>query len=202
MAGWASAALTLAAVFFYGILAFPPPWKILDPTDPRFDVTQFRLTDHQGGIPFRNIRERFFPYSSFEEHVRVLASESRKDREDRINERKKLDLRETLQILLPIGTDKSQVDKILVSYGGATPKDTQSKAPRITGGNYKNFSYTVMPFTAYIESFVYGYPPEEFDITVFVIYNEDNKMEAASFHENYDEFGREEINTPAKKGGK
>ncbi len=186
LAGWVSAILMLAAVFWYGILAFPLPWKVIDPADPRFDVTKFRLTDYQHSVPTYIVKEALFP-SSFEvEDVAEYIAEFEKRKKYR--KKKEVNLRESLENLLPIGSNKAKVDEILVSYGGAVSVEMDGKHPSIKEENYKEYSYSLMPLFAYIESMLYGYPPDEFDIQIFVVYSADDKIVTASFHDNFGEF--------------
>lgn len=44
--GATSTLLTVAAIIWYGVLAYPLPWKVTDPRDPRFDINQFRFSDY------------------------------------------------------------------------------------------------------------------------------------------------------------
>lgn len=44
--GALSTLLFLAAFIWYGVLAYPVPWKVIDPTDPRFDPLEFRFSDY------------------------------------------------------------------------------------------------------------------------------------------------------------
>lgn len=44
--GVTSTLLTVAAIIWYGVLAYPLPWKVTDPRDPRFDINQFRFSDY------------------------------------------------------------------------------------------------------------------------------------------------------------
>lgn len=186
----------LAAVFLYGVLAFPLPWKVIDPADPRFDVTKFRLTDYQSSVPTYIVKATLFPSSFKVEDVAEYISESDKKKKNR--KKKEVSLRESLKNLLPIGSNKTKVDEILVSYGGAVSLKMDKKHPSIKEKNYKEYSYSLMPFFAYIESMFYGYPPDEFDIQVFVIYNADDKILTASFHDNFGEFFETKSTSPLR----
>ncbi len=182
--GALSTLLFLWAFIWYGILAYPVPWKVIDPTDSRFDVTKFRLTDYQGSVPTYIVKAALFP-SSLEDTIEYI-SEFEENPSDR--RRKAVSLRESLQTLLPIGSNKTEVDTILVSYGGAVSREVYNKHPSIKEKNYKEYSYSLLPFFSYIKSMLYGYPPDEFDIQIFVVYDTDSKILTASFHENFNTF--------------
>ncbi len=38
----------LAGLIWYVVLDFPPPWKVTDPADPRFDPMKFEFADYDG----------------------------------------------------------------------------------------------------------------------------------------------------------
>lgn len=75
--GVATTLLTLAAIIWFGAFAYPLPWKVIDPADPRFDIRTFRFTDY---------------------------ADSK-------------DLAEVVRHLIPPGTPKDEVDKLLIRAG-------------------------------------------------------------------------------------
>ena len=46
LAGSATTVLLAWVFVWYGLFAYPVPWKATDPNDPRFDLSEFRLTDY------------------------------------------------------------------------------------------------------------------------------------------------------------
>ena len=61
------ATITVTAViilFISDVLYFTPPWKITDPTDPNFEITEFKLEDYwrpSSSINIRDVLKEIFP---------------------------------------------------------------------------------------------------------------------------------------------
>ncbi len=58
----------LAALIWYVVLDFPLPWKITNPSDPRFDPMKFEFTDY-GPNEIRNILPVMFPVGTNKSEV-------------------------------------------------------------------------------------------------------------------------------------
>lgn len=50
----------LAALIWYVFLDFPLPWKITDPSDPRFDPMKFEFTDYVGDDELQRVLDIMF----------------------------------------------------------------------------------------------------------------------------------------------
>lgn len=74
LSGALSTLLFLAAFLWYGILAYPVPWKVIDPTDPRFDPLEFRFSDYDSPSYLSEVQPCLFPAGtpkSYVDHILV-----------------------------------------------------------------------------------------------------------------------------------
>lgn len=67
--GSATTIAVAAALLWYGVFAFPLPWKVTDPTDPRFDKQNFTVTDYGSQDEFDDALEAMFPIGTKREAV-------------------------------------------------------------------------------------------------------------------------------------
>jgi hypothetical protein len=68
--------LSISAFVWYGLFAFPLPWKVTDPTDPRFDPGKFRFTDYSDGTKLDAALETMFPVGTSKEIVDAALSKA------------------------------------------------------------------------------------------------------------------------------
>lgn len=76
LAGAITVLLILAAIIWYGVFAYPLPWKVIDPTDPRFDPQSFRFTDYDTGRELGEALRAMFPVGTSKEQIDALLSRS------------------------------------------------------------------------------------------------------------------------------
>lgn len=69
IAGAVSTLLCLAAIIWYGVFAFPLPWKITDPHDPRFNPQNFQFTDYSNSRELSEVLRVMFPVGTEKEVV-------------------------------------------------------------------------------------------------------------------------------------
>lgn len=65
----ATTLLIIAATVWYGIFAFPLPWKVIDTASPRFRIEQFRLTDYPNANALGTALNSLFPVGTSKEKV-------------------------------------------------------------------------------------------------------------------------------------
>ncbi len=69
LAGAVTTLLILAAIIWYGVFAYPLPWKVTDPTDPRFNPQNFRFTDYENSRELGEALRAIFPLGTEKEIV-------------------------------------------------------------------------------------------------------------------------------------
>jgi hypothetical protein len=134
--GSAATLCVLAALIWYVVLDFPPPWKITDPSDPRFDVTKFEFDDYTSDIA----------------------------------------LSKALRILFPIGTDKSDVDRVLGDMGRAKISKVTGKNPYRDDPSEQEYYCEYRSLRSFISDYFSGMPEGEFTWKVLVTYDQNNKL--------------------------
>jgi len=73
LSGALSTLFFLWAFIWYGVLAYPVPWKVIDPTDPRFDPLAFRFSDYDSGFQSGQVYACLFPKGTDKSYVdRIL----------------------------------------------------------------------------------------------------------------------------------
>ncbi len=79
-AGIISTLLVLIAIIWYGVFAYPLPWKVIDPTDPRFDPMEFRFTDYESGVKEAAFYSCLFPAGTEKTYIDKILVDAGKAR--------------------------------------------------------------------------------------------------------------------------
>lgn len=128
----------LSVITWYGVLAYPLPWKVTNPAEQGFEISEFRFSD----------------YSS--DNDLILA----------------------LRIMFPAGTEKSNVDLILVDKAGARIRKNKRLPASPIPPNDTMYYYTYRSIRSVVLDIVSMMPEGEFTWKVSIIYDEDDRIKS------------------------
>lgn len=75
-AGSATTVLLALVFVWYVLFAFPVPWKVTDPDDPRFEATQFRFTDYDNSTELGEALRAIIPVGMPKDQVDQILSKA------------------------------------------------------------------------------------------------------------------------------
>lgn len=134
--GSTSTLLILVATLWYGILAYPLPWKVTDAENSKFDTLTFKFTDYDSDLA----------------------------------------LFKTLNKLLPVGTSKRDVDRILGSVGGAKISKFLGKDFFIKGGADQRYYYEYRNIRSVLIEAIFMLPEGEASWKVSIVFDKNEKL--------------------------
>lgn len=124
-----------SALFWYGALAFPLPWKVTDPREPGFEIQKFKFADYESSLA----------------------------------------LTIALQEIFPVGTDKSNVDDLLIYQAGAEIEKYPRKPASPDPQSHTRYYYRYSNFRSYLFSFIPA-PGATFSWNVTAVYDENDRL--------------------------